>query len=203
MSQLREINANLSQRNKQLTAQMSFSESERREFERQLSSSCNAITDRESDVSYLKKDNQSLRERVNKLENEKKRLERSYSLIEKEKSVLKTTLDDIQRKTSKTYETSGKNDMILDEAKIITQGLAALELKNIELQRKVQGLQSIMNEAENMNGSDSVHQPNGDISNPSKDSDKLLMAQKHAEHLIDSKDLSINHLSNWISHTYI
>ena len=177
-------------------AQMSLNESERREFERQLSSSSNAITERENEVSVLKRENESLRERVNKLENERKRLEKTYSLIEKEKSVLKTTLDDVQRKTSKTFENSSRNDGILDEAKIITQGLAALELKNLELQRKVQGLQSLMNEAEGLNGVDSTHKSNGDNCLQSNDSMKLRLAQKHAEELIDNKDLSIKQLTN-------
>ncbi|CAG2122439.1 unnamed protein product, partial [Medioppia subpectinata] len=137
--------------------------------------------------------NESLRERNIKLENEKKRIEKSYSLIEKEKYVLKTNLDDIQRKSSKTFDNS-HNDVIIDEAKIITQGLAALELKNIELQRKVQGLQSLMNETEAINDTDSGHPING---NASDDLHRLRLAQKRAEELIDRKDFSSKHLSNY------
>ncbi|CAG2177258.1 unnamed protein product [Oppiella nova] len=197
LTQLKDMNTNLTQRNKQLMAQMSFSENERREFEKQLSFSSTAITDRENNVSLLKKDNESLKELVKKLENEKKRLERSYSLIEKEKYVLKNSLDDFQRKSSKVFDNSHNNhsnDVIIDEAKIITQGLAALELKNIELQRKVQGLQSLMNETEGLNGTDSDHPVNGSASD---DLQRLRLAQKHAEELIDRKDFSSKHLSNY------
>ena len=190
------MNNTLSQHNKQLSAQMSLNDSERREFERQLNSSSSVLTDRDHSVSILKKDNQSLREKVNKLENEKKKLERGFNLVEKEKSVLKTTLDDIQKKTSKRFDKSDRNDVILDEAKIITQGLAALELKNLELQRKVQGLQSLMNEAEGQNGTDSGHPTNGDEGVQSDDFLKLRLAQKHAQELIDGKDMSNNKLTN-------
>jgi chromosome segregation ATPase len=186
----------LSQRNKQLQAQMSLSESERREAERQLNSKTMAVTDRESDVSILKRENETLREKINKLETEKKILERSYSLIEKEKSSLRGSLDDIQRKTNKTFQNSSRNDVIIDEAKIITQGLAALEQKNLELQRKVQGLQSLMNEAESLSTSDVATQLNGDISQHSNpDMEKLRLAQKQAQNLIDRKDSSSKHIS--------
>jgi chromosome segregation ATPase len=196
LNQLKDINMQLSQRNKQLQAQMSLSESERRETERQLNSKTMAVTDRESDVSILKRENETLREKVNKLETEKKILERSYSLIEKEKSSLRGSLDDIQRKTNKTFQNSSRNDVIIDEAKIITQGLAALEQKNLELQRKVQGLQSLMNEAESLSSSDMATQINGNISQHSNhDMEKLRLAQKQAQNLIDRKDSSSKHIS--------
>ncbi len=86
--------------------------------------------------------------------------------------------------------------MIIDEAKIITQGLAALEQKNLELQRKVQGLQSLMNEAESLSSSDMATQINGNISQHSNhDMEKLRLAQKQAQNLIDRKDSSSKHIS--------
>lgn len=197
LTQLKEMNNTLSQHNKQLSAQKSLNESERREFERQLNSSSNVLTDRDNSVAILKMDNQSLRDKVNKLEAEKKKYERHFNLVEKEKTVLKTTLDDIQRRNSKRVDKSDRSDVILDEAKIITQGLAALELKNLELQRKVQGLQSMMNEAEGLNGTDSGHPTNGETEGQSTDLIKLRLAQQHAEELIDGKQIPNNKLTNY------
>lgn len=193
---MKDINMQSSLRYKQLQAQVSLIESEKREIEHQLKASSMQIINKDSEINDLKEERTSLQEKVSKLETEKKRMERSYSQMEKEKSSLKFAFEDIQRKSNKTFQNSSRKDNIIDEAKIITQGLAALEQKNIELQKKVMGLQSLMNEAEtnspsNMNTS--INCPNGDTPSPSApDAQKLLEAQKKAQNLLDPKDNTIS-----------
>ena len=196
LAQLKETNTQLALQNKQLQAQISFSEQERREAERKLNSTTLKAGDKESQVNLLKSEISSLKEKLLKNEAEKKRLEKCYSQVEKERSCLRKELEEMERKSDKSIPFVSSNVKpngdLIDEAKTISHGLAALEQRNIELQKKVQDLQSIMNEADSTAEGIQIKE-NGILNANKKTTDRLKSAQKQAEQLLDSKNKFSSH----------
>lgn len=204
---LKEANARLLKQNKQLQAQVSLSDTKRRETERQLNSRSLSTQNKDSELIQLRGEISNLRENLAKVEAEKQRLERCYAQIEKEKCSLQRSLnnntqsDYRERKTETLMTTTTtRQDKILNETSILSQGLAALEQENIKLQEKVTNLQTLMNEAERVESvqklgtserrvnSSSSFSSNFSASSNGRENERLKLAQKQAEQLLEVRE---------------
>ena len=133
----------------------------------------NKYSDKDLEIRKIKRENDNLKEQVSQLENEKRRIERTYVNLEKEFCVLKNSVrspalnkrtsspansyldqDSILSLTRLMNETNfGKSshsfdeDIVSVEAKKIIRGIEVLGQNNLEIQQKVQGLENLIEAA--------------------------------------------------------
>lgn len=175
MTQMKQLNEKLHEQTLSLQKKNSTLESKKMESDQKFSNSM--YSDKDIEIRRVKRDNEIMKDRVSRMENEKRRLERSYANLEKEYSNLKSSTrpnTSLPKRTTSSHvnatrypsdqssilsltrllsdtnfgaANNSKLDVFSDEAMKVTKGIEALEQQHLEIQQKVLGLENLIDAA--------------------------------------------------------